>query len=124
MGLKKDKNAYTKIIETSHELRVLHSDMADIYLARREVSIEVGNYPMAVKDVEAAIVLKRTGPEGSRSRAESMHQPGVTQAYASKVIESDVSLNRIYLLFILFMTVALRLTNPHCTMMFRTCLNT
>ena len=89
------KNAYTKIIETSHELRVLHAEwpMADIYLARGEVLIEAGNYPMAVKDVEAAIVLKRTGKEGSRARAEVMHQPGVTQAYASKVIKSDMSLN-------------------------------
>ena len=47
-----------------------------------------------MKDREAAILLKRTGPEDSRSRAEAMHQLGVAQAYAIKVIESDVSQNK------------------------------
>ena len=42
-----------------------------------------------MKDREAAILLKRTGPEDSRSRAEAMHQLGVAQAYAIKVIESQ-----------------------------------
>ena len=69
------KNADPKIIEKSHELRGLHakSPMYDIYWARGEVSIKAGNYPLAVKEREAAIVLKRTGPEDSRSLAKALY---------------------------------------------------
>ena len=92
-GLERGKTTYTKIIKTSHDLRVLHAKWpkSDIYLARGEILIEAGNYPLAVKEGKAAIVRKRTGPEDSRSLAEAQHQLGVAQAYISKVIESDVS---------------------------------
>ena len=80
-GLELVKNAYTKIIKTSHGLRVLHakSTLSDIDLARGEDSIEAGNLPLAVKDLEAALSMKRRGPEDSRSLANARHQLGVAQ---------------------------------------------
>ena len=88
------KNAYTKYIETSPGPRLLHakSIMSDIYLAKGEVSIKAGNYPLAVQDVEAALDMKITGPEDSRSLAEALYQLRVAQAHAGNVMESDVSL--------------------------------
>ena len=72
------KNAYSKIIETSHGLRVLQAEttLSDIYLARGEVSMGAKNYPLAVKDGEAALSMKRTGPEDYRSLVETLHQLG------------------------------------------------
>ena len=51
------KNAYSKIIETSHGRRVLQakSTRSDIYRARGEVSRGAENYPLAEKDREAAL---------------------------------------------------------------------
>ena len=107
------KNAYTKIVETSHGLKKVHaeSSLSDVYLSLGEVSIEAENYPLAVKDLVVALGMKRTGPEDSRSGssitfiscfisilpclrslAEALYQLGVAHAYAGNMLESDVSL--------------------------------
>ena len=53
------KNPYTKIIKTSHGLRILHAEstLLDTYLALVEVSIEAENYRMAVKALDVALGL-------------------------------------------------------------------
>ena len=52
--------------------------------------IEAGNYPLAVKDLEAFLDMERTDPEDSRSLAEALYQRGVAQAYAGNILESVV----------------------------------
>ena len=93
-GLERDNNAYTQINETLHDRGVMHakSAMSDIYLAKGEGSSEVGNYPLTTRDGVAAIVLKRTGLEDSRSLAETLHQLRGAQASASKGCESGRSM--------------------------------
>jgi len=89
------KNAYTKIHETCQGQKKVDAEsiLSDVYLALGEVSIEAENYPMAVKDLVVALGMKRTGPEDSRSLAETLYQLGVAQAYAGNVLESVVSLD-------------------------------
>ena len=89
--MEKGRKAYPKIIEASHNPRVLQdkSTRDDLYLTRGEVLTEAGNYPLAVKDVEANIVLKRAGPKGSRSLAKELPQLREAQAYTSDIIESN-----------------------------------
>ena len=72
------KNAYSKNIETSHSRRLLQAEstLSDIYRARGEVSMGAKNYQLAKKDGEAALSMKRTGPEDHRSLAEALHQVG------------------------------------------------
>ena len=69
-GSEMGKNADPKIIETSHDLRILQakSPMYDLYLARDEVSIEAGNYPLAVKDLKNVVPEQRDRPKNQSGK--------------------------------------------------------
>ena len=74
--------------------------MPDIYLAGRGGLIEAGNYPLAVKDLEAFLDMERTDPEDSRSLAEALYQLGVAQAYAGNMLKSNGSLGNAIAVFV------------------------
>ena len=60
------KNAYTKIVETSHSLKKVHTEstLSDIYLTLGEVSIEAENFEVMKETAELKALMVATTTEG------------------------------------------------------------